>query len=255
MTHTIPGQDTWALPTASLRLGLDEVHVWRASLKSTPPDIECLLNILGPDEQRRADKYHFKRDREHFIIARGALRKILSRYLDIAPERIRFTYSSYGKPGLESAMNKLSFNVSHSNEVALYAVALGCEVGLDVEFIREDFASMEIAEHFFSRQEIAVLRTLPPSLQQHAFFNCWTRKEAYIKARGEGLSHPLDQFAVSCAPGEPAAILSTENDPLEISRWWLHELRPGSGYVAALALQGGPRQVSLWQWTELNLSS
>jgi 4'-phosphopantetheinyl transferase len=85
-------------------------------------------------------------------------------------------------------------------------------------------------------------------LQKLAFFNCWTRKEAYIKARGEGLSHPLDQFSVSCAPGQPTALLSTENDPPEFSRWWLHELRPGSGYVAALALKGASRHVSLWQW-------
>jgi 4'-phosphopantetheinyl transferase len=198
----------------------------------------------------RAGKYYFKRDRDRFIIARGALRKILSRYLCVAPGQIRFTYSPYGKPALAEAAHELSFNVSHSHEVALYAVTLGREVGLDVEFIREDFASMEIAEHFFSREEVAALRALPSHLQTLAFFNCWTRKEAYIKARGEGLSHPLDQFAVSCAPGEPAAILSSKSDPLEVSRWWLHELRPGPGYAAALALQGGSRRLSLWQWAD-----
>jgi 4'-phosphopantetheinyl transferase len=155
MTQTIPDQDNWNPPPADLKLGPDEVHVWRASLNSSTASIESLLEILDPDEQRRADKYHFKRDRERFIVARGALRHILSRYLAIAPARIRFTYSPYGKPGLAGEMNQLSFNLSHSNEVALYAVALGCEVGLDIEFIREDFAAVEIAERFFSTQEVA----------------------------------------------------------------------------------------------------
>jgi 4'-phosphopantetheinyl transferase len=250
MTHTIQDQDNWNPPTADLRLGPDDVHVWRVSLNGSASSAEGLLEILDPDEQRRADKYHFKRDRERFIAARGALRHILSRYLAIEPSRIRFTYSPYGKPGLASEMNELNFNVSHSNELALYAVALGCEVGLDIEFIREDFACMEIAERFFSPQEVASLRALPSGLQTLAFFNCWTRKEAYIKARGEGFSHPTAQFTVSCAQGQPAAILSTENDPREFSRWWLQELRPGAGYVAALALRGTPRQLRLWQWTE-----
>jgi 4'-phosphopantetheinyl transferase len=250
MTHTITEQDSWNPPAADLKLGPDDVHVWRASLNSSTSSTEGLLEILDPDEQRRADKYHFKRDRERFIIARGALRQILSRYLVIAPVLIRFTYSPYGKPGLAGEMKKLSFNVSHANEMALYAVAIGCEVGLDIEFIREDFAGMEIAERFFSPQEVADLRALPSDLQRLAFFNCWTRKEAYIKARGEGFSHRLAQFAVSCVPGQPAALLSTENDPREFSRWWLQELRPGAGYVAALALRGTPRRMSLWQWTE-----
>ncbi|HUQ30513.1 MAG TPA: 4'-phosphopantetheinyl transferase superfamily protein [Pyrinomonadaceae bacterium] len=250
MTHTIKNQDNWNAPAADLRLGPDDVHVWRASLNSSTSCIKGLLEILDTDEQSRADKYHFKRDRERFIVARGALRHILSRYLTIAPALIRFNYSPYGKPELAGEMNELSFNVSHSNELALYAVALGCDVGLDIEFIREDFAGMEIAERFFSAQEVAALRALPSDLQTLAFFNCWTRKEAYIKARGEGFSHPLKQFTVSCAPGGPAALLSAENDPHEFSRWRLHELRPGAGYVAALALRGTPGNLSLWQWTK-----
>jgi 4'-phosphopantetheinyl transferase len=250
MSHTTQGQDDWNLPDARPRLGPDDVHVWRASLGATYESVQRLHGILAEDEKARADRFIFARDRNHFILARGALREILSRYLGIAPREIRFIYSPYGKPALADAAGDLKFNVSHSHEVALYAIARGCEVGLDVEYVRDDFASMEIAERFFSRAEVTALRAIEPDSRTLAFFNCWTRKEAYIKARGEGLSHPLEQFAVSCAPGQPAAILSSENDPQEVSRWRLHELLPGPGYAAALALSGAPRKVSLWQWAE-----
>lgn len=248
MTRTLSEQENWKVPPAGLVLGGDEVHVWRACLERDPATVERLLEIIEPGERERAYRFHFRRDRERFVVARAALRQILAGYLRGTPEQVRFTYSPYGKPGLEGASCDLKFNVSHSNEVALYAFAHGCEVGLDVEFVREDFAVMEIANQFFSEREVAALRLLPPDTRTMAFFNCWTRKEAYIKARGEGLSHPLDRFAVSLAPGDAAAILSTEDDPLEVSRWWMHELRPGPGYAAALALRGGARCVRLWEW-------
>lgn len=248
MTDADADQEGWNPPPAVTALGEGEVHVWRASLKGDAPAVEAFRKILDADERGRADRFHFERDRVRFVIARGVLRSILARYLRRAPGEIRFTYSAYGKPALAVAEGGLSFNVSHSNEVALYAFARGREVGVDVEFVREDCAGMEIAGRFFSAREVDALRRLPAALHTHAFFNCWTRKEAYIKARGEGLSHPLDKFAVSLAPGEPAALLSTERDPSEVSRWSLHELRPGPGYVAALALQGKPSRISLWRW-------
>lgn len=248
MTHATPNQEGWDAPPAAAALGEGEVHVWRASLKGDASGVEALREILDAGERERADRYHFERDRERFVIARGVLRKLLARYLLRAPGQIEFTYSPYGKPAVAVAPDGLSFNVSHSHEVALYAFTRGREVGLDVEFIREDFAGMEVAERFFSAREVAALRRLPPDSRTRAFFNCWTRKEAYIKARGEGLSHPLERFSVSLAPGEPAALLSAEDDPPEVTRWSLHELRPGPGYVAALALRGAPRRISLWQW-------
>lgn len=248
MSHADLDQEGWGTPPAVTALGEGEVHVWRASLRGDASGVEAFRKILDADELGRADRFHFERDRVRFVIARGVLRSILARYLRRPPGQVRFGYSPYGKPSLADAGGDLSFNVSHSNEVALYAFARGRDVGVDVEFIREDFAGMEIAGRFFSAREVAALRRLPAGLRTHAFFNCWTRKEAYIKARGEGLSHPLDCFAVSLAPGEPAAILSTEGDPSELSRWSLHELRPGPGYVAALALRGAPARISLWQW-------
>ncbi len=231
-------------------MGDDEVHVWRAALDQTPSQIHGFLHYLAADERARAERFYFERDREHFIVARGVLRAILGSYLNRAPECLSFCYSSLGKPALagESDGDAIRFNVSHSHGVALYAVTRGREVGIDLERIRFDLAVAEIAERFFSRREVAMLRTLPPEGQRQAFFRCWTRKEAYTKARGEGLSLPLDQFDVSLAPGEPAAVLGTQRDPSEAFRWSLQELTPAPGYVAALAVAGHGWRLACWQW-------
>lgn len=232
----------------------DEVHVWRADLNPGDSTVRACYELLQPDERLRADKFHFPRDREHFTVARGVLRQILGGYLGSAPEQVRFAYNKYGKPALaaDAFDAPLSFNVSHSKDIALYAIAGGRRrVGLDIEHLREDFDSLTLAERFFSHAEVAALRALPAEQQRTAFFNCWTRKEAYIKALGEGLSHPLDKFSVSLAPGEPAALLSTDDNPEEASRWSLVELSPGDGYVAALACEGdAPPLVSCRQWHE-----
>ena len=242
----------WRAPPETLVLGCDEVHVWRATLDQTPSQIQSFRHNLAADEQARAERFHFERDREHFIVARGVLRAILGRYLNRAPEGLSFCYGSHGKPALagESGGDAIRFNVSHSHGVALYAVTRGREVGIDLERIRFDLAVAEIAERFFSRREAAMLRTLPTEAQRQAFFRCWTRKEAYIKARGEGLSLPLDQFDVSLAPGEPEAILGTQPDPSEASRWSLQELTPAPGYVAALAVEGHGWRLACWQWPD-----
>lgn len=175
---------------------------------------------------------------------------MLGRYLNIPPEQLRFCYGPYGKPGLaeDSSGVPIRFNMSHSHELALYAVTREREVGIDIEYRREDFASEQIAQQFFSHGEVAALRALPAQAQVEAFFNCWTRKEAYIKATGQGLSLPLDQFDVSLAPGEQAALLSRQDQPQEASRWTLQELAPGDGYAAAVAVEGSGWQLNCWQW-------
>lgn len=231
----------------------EEVHVWRADLNQGASVVRAFYEVLEPDERRRADKFHFPQDREHFTVARGALRQILGGYLGSSLEQIRFAYNQYGKPELAAGAGDdlLCFNVSHSKGIALYAIVRGRRVGLDIEQMREDFDSLTLAERFFSPSEVAALRELPPEQQTGAFFNCWTRKEAYIKALGEGLSHPLSGFSVSLAPGEPAALLSTDDNPQEASRWSLVELSPGHGYVAALAVEGhAPPRVRCWQWLD-----
>ncbi|HEY0378614.1 MAG TPA: 4'-phosphopantetheinyl transferase superfamily protein [Pyrinomonadaceae bacterium] len=217
----------------------NEVHVWHADLDRTAERMPDLLQTLTPDEREKAGRFRFRKDRDRFVVARGLLRAILGDYLQVRPRQLRFTYGPHGKPSLPSEFGRgaLQFNLSHSQGQALYAVACRRRVGVDIEQVRSDFTCLEIAQRFFSSREVDVLRSLPPEKQTEAFFNCWTRKEAYIKARGEGLSLPLDQFSVSLAPGEPAALLSC-GESQEPSRWSLRGLEVGPGFVAALAVEG-----------------
>ncbi len=243
-------EPSWPPPPAHLTLAEDEVHVWRAHLDLAPAQVRELLRTLTPDERARARRFRFRRDRDRFIVARGVLRAILGRYLGVDPGRLRFRYSPYGKPALADEFEDegIRFNLAHSQGIALYAVSRGRDVGVDVEYVRADLADERIAERFFSPREVAMLRAVPAEQRREAFFHCWTRKEAYVKARGEGLSLPLDQFDVSLAPGEPAALLSTPGDPPEVTRWSLRALDPGPGYIAALAVEGNGWRLRCWQW-------
>jgi len=244
--HDAPAR--WQLSNPDLSLPPQEVHVWRASLDQ-PALLADFFATLSPDEQKRAARFHFQKDREHYTAARGLLRAILSRYLKLDPADLAFGYSSYGKPYLAGEQpDGVRFNISHSHGLALLAFARGRDLGVDVEFVRPDIAEEEIAERFFSAAEVAALRALPASRQAEGFFNCWTRKEAYIKARGEGLSLPLDQFDVSLAPGEPAALLCTRVAVNDASRWSMVKLKPGAGFKAALVVEGRDWQLRCWQW-------
>jgi 4'-phosphopantetheinyl transferase len=209
-----------------------------------------LSALLNPEESERAARFHFEKDRAHFIVARGVLRTLLGLYLGSRPAELGFAYSPFGKPSLarETGVHPVRFNVSHSGALALYVFTRGREVGIDVEHARADFAGDDIATRFFSAREVAALRAVAPALRTEAFFNCWTRKEAYIKAIGEGLSHPLDTFAVTLAPGEPAALLHSA-DASESSRWTLRELNPAPGYAAALAVEGRGWKLRCYDWT------
>lgn len=241
----------WPPPPKNLELERDEVHVWQAALEQPALQIQNYHRNLASDEQARAARFHFEKDRAHFIVARGVLRAILGGYVKRAPDRLSFCYGSHGKPALAGASGEeIRFNVSHSGGVALYAITRGREVGVDVERIRPDVAVAEIAERFFSRPEAAMLRTLPAAAQREAFFRCWTRKEAYIKARGEGLSLPLDQFDLSTALEEPAETPGAHQDPSETAPWSLRELVPAPGYVAALAVQSRGWRLACWQWPD-----
>ena len=184
------------------------------SLDLREPAVQHLWQLLAPDEQARAERFIFHKDRTHFVVARGLLRVLLGRYLQRHPQHLHFCYGPHGKPELAPDMgdDTLCFNVSHAHGLALYAVTRQRDLGVDVEHVRPGFAEEHIAERFFSPREVAVLRALPVALQSTAFFACWTRKEAFIKARGDGLSLPLDQFDVAFAPGEPAALLYTAWD-------------------------------------------
>ncbi len=232
-----------------LLLGNDEVHVWRVALNVEISYLHNLQWLLSADEQVRAKRFYFQKHREYFILTRGLLRMILGRYLEKEPGQLQFGYRPYGKPYLigEFSHRRLRFNLAHSHGLALYAITQGREVGVDIEYIRPHPANMQIAHRFFSPCEVMALKALPSHLQQEAFFNCWTRKEAHIKARGMGLSFPLNQFSVSLAPGEPAILLNVLEDPQETSRWSLQTLEPGPGYVAALAVEGQDWRLKCWQ--------
>lgn len=245
-------ESLWLPPLTDLALLDDEVHVWRASLDPPASRVRELHHTLAADESGRAARFHFQRDRRCFVVSRGLLRTILSRYLGTQPEQLRFCYDPHGKPALVTAAGQdtLSFNLSHSGNLVLYALARGRRVGIDLERIRDVIEYEQIAARFFSPRESAALQALPTSIKSEAFFNCWTRKEAYIKARGEGLSLPLDQFDVSLIPGEPAALLSTKGNSQEVARWSLQALSPGPGYVAALAVEGHGWRLQCWQWSE-----
>jgi len=247
-----PTRETWGPGPTRPELSVEEVHVWRAWLDAEESEVTRLRALLSDEERARADRFHFTKDRRHFTVARGLLRTLVARYTDRRPELVSFTYNAYGKPSLstEDAGASLRFNLSHSKGLALYAFARGREVGVDVEFSREEFAGEEIAARFFSPAEVAVLRALPAEEKTRAFFNCWTRKEAYIKAHGLGLSLPLEGFDVSLAPGEPAALLSTRHDPAQAARWSLCALSPAYGYAAALAAEGHDWRLTCWSWDE-----
>jgi 4'-phosphopantetheinyl transferase len=241
----------WHPPPAEFSLSSAGVHVWRAALDPAASCVERLRRTLSVDELHRAARFHFPRDRRRFIVARGVLRNILGRYLGVPPVELAFHYSAYGKPALaDTAEEGLRFNLSHAHEMALFAVTCGREIGGDIEYLQREIACEEIAERFFSARERASLHAVVAELKHQAFFNCWTRKEAYIKAHGEGLSLPLDQFDVSLAPGEPAALLATRGDPGEAMRWSLQALTPGPGYVAAVAVEGQGWHLTCWQWRE-----
>jgi 4'-phosphopantetheinyl transferase len=227
-----------------------EVHIWRVSLTRTKDETRYHRQFLSPPEIERADRYYFDRDRNRFIIARGVLRQLLGAYLHLAPRVIDFVYGAQGKPDVVASQNpsRMRFNLSHSGELALFAVSLNLELGIDVEQIKPDFAGLEIATRFFSPEECAKLKALPPDARVDAFFNCWTRKEAYIKARGEGLSIPLDSFEVAFAPGEEPALLQVKTGSDRASGWRFHALHPGAGYKAAVAVEGKDHSLRLWEW-------
>lgn len=205
----------------------------------------------------RAELFHFEQDRKRFIVGRGVLRTILALYLGTEPSRLQFCYGPHGKPYLADRLGDatLRFNLAHSHELALYAFTRGREIGVDLEYIRYMPGVEQIAARFFSTRENAVLHALPTSQKQEAFFNCWTLKEAYIKAIGNGLAQPLDKFDVSLAPGEPARLLSVEGAPEEASRWSLKALTPAPGYVAALAVEGHDWRLTYWQFPESTSAS
>jgi 4'-phosphopantetheinyl transferase len=221
-------------------LSANQVDVWRIDLAGQEHAIHRCRSLLSQDEIQRADRFYFERHRRRFSVARAAMREILGWYSGAAPQELVFSYGMKGKPELSGQPDgcAIRFNLSHSDEVAVLAVARSLTVGIDIEFVDPKVATEAIADRFFSAREAGLLRALPPEVRAEAFFSCWTRKEAYIKALGEGLSVPLDSFEVAFGPGTPAALLSARVDPAEVKRWSMYDVEAGQGYKAALVIEG-----------------
>jgi len=220
----------------------NEVHVWTARLDREADELHALEATLSPDERIRADLFHFARDRRRFVAARGVLRTLLGKHLRQAPAGLEFSYGPYGKPSLAgaNAASGLSFNLAHSAELAVYAISRQRNLGIDVERIKPESAGEDIARRFFSAREVSDLQTLPPEARIEAFFSCWTRKEAYLKATGMGLQTPLDSFSVSLLPGESAQFLAGVDE-----RWHVATFDPPAGYAAAVVYDGAASPVKL----------
>ena len=227
-----------------------EVHVWFVRLHEMSRHFESVLEILAPDEVARAARFRFERNRNEYILTRGFLRHILGCYTGFAPHLLQFGYNSYGKPTLAAHWrgDRLEFSVSHSRGVAVYAVTRDRQVGVDLEYMHQDVEFDQIAEHYFSPREISLFRRLPSDKRREAFFSCWTRKEAYIKARGEGMFLDLRSFDVAFAPDQAAPVFSGTDDPSETQRWSLADLPAPVGYTAAVAVKGVAGGIRRWEW-------
>jgi len=224
----------------------DDVHIWLVHLDRMQARVPEFAASLSADELDRAERFVFERDRTRFTVARGCLRAILSRYLQVAPVDIAFQYNAFGKPELTS-QDDLRFNLTHSDNLALCAITNGRNLGVDVERVRS-IGAAEIAERYFTPDEQRELAEVPPEQRLHAFFNGWTRKEAWLKAVGRGIGMGLDQVEVSLAPHAPAQFRKIGTAPHDGRRWSLTSFTPAPEYVAALALEGTAPQVRLWRW-------
>ena len=224
-----------------------DVHVWKFPLNQPRTIINCLAAHLSGDETERAARFHFLQGKDHYIIARGVLRALLGGYLAISPAQVTFTYSAHGKPSLdESHGSDVSFNLTHSGALALIAVTRNARIGVDIEQYRPDFEGLRIADRFFAPQECAYLRAQPETCRAEAFIRQWTRKESFIKGRGEGLSYPLNAFHVLDGDSSTTIRLTISDDPIESARWTIRDLHLTENFAGALAVERDKPEVALF---------
>ncbi len=240
----------WRYPPALPVLKSDEVHVWCAVLDQPARAFRECEQTLSSDEHVRALQIPSLLYRHRFIAARGLMRMILSRYVGAAPQNLFFSYSRRGKPFLspESGGGWIDFSLTYSNSLALCAVTCKREIGIDLEHLRQIEKAALIASQFFSARENRDLRRLAPELRLEAFLNCWTRKGAYFKALGLGISECAAQVEVSLKPNHPSCLLSIAGDKDSAAHWIIRSLSPAPGYVGALAVYGPIVKIRCWQW-------
>jgi 4'-phosphopantetheinyl transferase len=240
----------WPEPPAMTKLGRADVHVWAAALDG---EATHWTKLLSPAELDRAAAFHFELHRRRFVVGRGVLRLILSRYVGVQPEQVEFAYGSQGKPELADglAANGLRFNLAHSEDLAIVAITRLGPVGVDLEKIAPLEDMDDLVARFFSARENARFQQLTAEQKPLAFFNLWTRKEAWLKATGEGIAHSLNLVEVSFLPGEPARLLNIPAHLSQGARWSLHELAPAGHFVAAVAVAAEEIDLQCWRWDHL----
>ena len=221
----------------------DDAHVWAVELDAPGCDAGLWRARLAPDEQARADKFKFDRDQRRYVIAHAALRDILARYTHTGAADLQFNQGANGKPKLAAQFSAcgIDFNLSHSHETALVAVNDRHEIGVDIEYVKSDFEIFAVANRFFTKREVAALRALPPALWRRAFYKCWTSKEAFLKAKGTGLSGQLDEMEIAL-DGESVRINAS------VPGWWLTALDPFDGYEVAVVTRNKPAEVFCYRW-------
>lgn len=218
-----------------MQITANEIHIYKTSLLKNEEELNELRKILSPDETAIANKFKFDKLKRRYAAGRGTLRELLSAYLNTTPVEIKFSYGEKGKPYINRS--RIKFNLAHSNELAVYAFAIDTEVGIDLEFKKELPDAFDIAERFFSNDETAELRQLKEEDISTGFLNCWTRKEAFIKNIGEGLSYPLQDFSVTLKPGIEPEILRIKKNPGETNEWSLFSIDADNDYISALAVK------------------
>ena len=238
----------WQIPEGNLSIQTDIVHVWRANLDLPLNEIAKLETILSDDEKLRANRFRFPQHRRRFIAARGILRQLLASYLDVASHCLKFEYSSRGKPRLMD--NILEFNISHSQELALYGITCYPKIGIDLEYLREIDDLQKIAQRFFSPKESEFITCLRDNEQRQAFFQLWTAKEAYLKATGEGLTGSLDGVEISITAEPSVTLTSIKGDIQAAANWLMSSFVPATDYIATVAIETTNRsqQIEFWSW-------
>jgi len=242
-------QPHWQTPPHNLVLGKDEIHIWRVYLDLPVEQIAQLSQILSEDEQARAERFRFPQHRQRFIAARGRLRQLLGAYLDLPGDRPVFEYSSRGKPSLAPSMGgaNLQFNVSHSQDLAVYGITFARRIGIDIEYLRSATDIEGIASRFFAAKESEIINNLVGKKQQQAFFQIWTAKEAYLKATGEGLAGSLAGVEVSWSDERPICLLSLPDN--RKADWFLRDFIPATDCVATVAVEGlTEANIEFWSW-------
>lgn len=246
---TIASETSWQAAPQEPVLSANEVHVWQVTLDVPASVTQRWMDLLGPAERERAGRFRFARDRNEFVAAHASLRRILGRYLHQQPEQLRFVVGPFGKPALvRTGGRDIQFNMSGSRGLAMYAFGSSTHVGVDVEFIRGDLVDSVVAKRSFSSREYSQFCAFPEAQRVAAFFRFWTRKEAYVKATGKGLSLPLDQFEVSLDTPEVQTWIGGES---AISDWRVYEIVPRPGYIAATAVQSDRLEFRFWRMADL----